>query len=125
MSEGVNYVSLSKNQLKNTLLKVLKDSSYTSNAIKWSSKFREQKEHPLDRAVWWIEWLIRNPDSADYLRSPVLQLGYIAGNGYDIIAYIIIIFVVLFCILFRIIQNAYKTVLKKTDSSSCYNKKYE
>lgn len=35
----------------------------------------------------WIEWLIRN-SNCQYLKSPVLGLGFIAGNAYDVIAFI-------------------------------------
>lgn len=39
---------------------------------------------PLERAVWWIEWILRIPD-VEYLKSPVLRLGFVAGNSFDII----------------------------------------
>lgn len=85
IGEGINYHSLTLNGVKSVLLNVLENSSYALNAKKWSAKCQDQEEKPLDRAIWWIEWLLRNPNS-DYLKSPVLRLGYIAGNAYDIIA---------------------------------------
>ncbi|XP_055315318.1 UDP-glycosyltransferase UGT5-like [Sitodiplosis mosellana] len=85
IAEGVDYLSLNHNQIRKTILKVLEDPSYSLNARKWSKRFRDQKEKPLDRAMWYIEWLIRNPD-CEYLKSPVLRLGFTIGNSYDIIA---------------------------------------
>lgn len=49
-----------------------------------SARFRDQKEKPLDRAIWWINWALRNPEP-DHMTSPVLKLGFIRANCYDII----------------------------------------
>lgn len=87
ISEGVDYFTLSANQIKTKILKVLEDPSYALNAKNWSARYRDQKEKPLDRAIWWIEWLIRNPN-CDHLKSPVHRLGFIAGNAYDIIVFV-------------------------------------
>lgn len=102
ISEGIDYLSLNKDDTKKTLLKVLEEPSYALNATKWSARFRDQKEKPLERAVWWIEWVLRNPNS-DYLKSPVLQQGFIIGNAYDIIATITIIITVLLVVLFKLL----------------------
>lgn len=87
MAEGINYINLNTADIKSTLLKVIGNASYSINAKKVSQKYRDQKEKPLDRAVWWIEWVLRNPD-AENLRSPVLRLGYAVGNSFDILAFI-------------------------------------
>lgn len=102
IAEGIDYLSLNKDDTKKTLLKVLEEPSYTLNATKWSARFRDQKKKPLDRAVWWIEWLLRNPNS-DFLKSPVLRLGFIIGNSYDIIAIITIFITILLAILIKLI----------------------
>lgn len=74
--------------IKEKLHALLYNPKYFENAKKLSARFRDQKEKPLDRAVWWIEWLLRNPNANEFLRSPVLRLGYIVGNSYDVIAII-------------------------------------
>ena len=102
IAEGVDYLSLNHNETRDTILTVLESPSYSLNARKWSKRFRDQKEKPLDRAVWWIEWLIRNPD-CEYLKSPVLRLGFIIGNSYDIIAVITIMTTVLLVALTKLI----------------------
>lgn len=86
--------------IKDKLQKILEDPKYEKNAKMISARFRDQKEKPLDRAIWWIEWLIRNPN-ADFIKSPVLPLGFIVGNSYDIIA---IVSIVLILILFLVVR---------------------
>lgn len=50
-----------------------------------SLRFRDQPEKPIDRAVWWVNWVLRNPNP-EHILSPVLKLGFIRSNGYDILA---------------------------------------
>lgn len=116
ISEGVDYSSLSLNQMKNVLKKVLETESYARNAKKWSERFRDQKEKPLDRAIWHVEWVIRNPN-CDYLISPVHRLGFIASNAYDIIACITLILMILTVITIKIGCYLLKTMFTKEKSS--------
>lgn len=68
-----------------------------------SKLFRDQKERPIERAVWWIEWAIRNPN-AHYIKSPVLELGSIKGNCYDLIAFLVLTPLLLYLILTRLFK---------------------
>ncbi|KAG4074540.1 hypothetical protein HA402_005605 [Bradysia odoriphaga] len=103
MAEGIDYYhSLNRQNIKNALVKVLENPSYRENSQKWSALFRDQKEKPLDRAVWWIEWALRNPN-CEHLTSPVHRLGFIAANSYDIVAVVTLciavwLFVLIKCI---------------------------
>lgn len=90
--------------IKEKLTKVLEDPTYRKNVMKLSKRFKDQKEKPIDRAVWWVEWVLRNPN-ADYLRSPVLRLGLIVGNAYDLIASVTLIFIIFFFIAMKIFWN--------------------
>lgn len=87
MAEGLNYINLNTADIKLTLLKVIGNASYSINAKIVSQQYRDQKETPLERAVWWIEWVLRNPN-VEHLRSPVLRLGYFVGNSFDILAFV-------------------------------------
>lgn len=50
-----------------------------------SRLLRDQSEKPIERAVWWIEYVIRNPD-ASHLRTPTIELGFIRSNSLDLYA---------------------------------------
>lgn len=94
IGDNLDYYSLSHNNTKKTLQKLLEDPKYTVNVRKLSALVRDQKEDPLDRAIWWIEWLLRHPN-IDNLESPVQTLGYVAGNSLDVIAFATIITLIL------------------------------
>lgn len=107
IAECLDFYSLSYNDTKETIQKVLEDPKYTNNARKISVVFKDQKERPLDRAIWGIEWLLRNPN-VDGLQSHVHKLGYIAGHSIDIIAFATIIFILQIIILCKLLHYVYK-----------------
>lgn len=110
MAEGINYINLNTADIKSTLLKVIGNTNYKINAKQVSKQYRDQKEKPLDRAVWWIEWVLRN--DVEYLRSPVLRLGYFVGNSFDILAFIFFIVFLLLCFLIVIFFTFFYLIKK-------------
>ncbi len=100
VGEQLNFRTLTTEKLVDKLKLVLEDPKYAENAKELSARFRDQKETPIERAVWWSEWLIRNPN-CEHLKSPVLRLGFIAGNSYDVIAAISIVAFIILWIAFK------------------------
>lgn len=98
VSECVHFPTFTTADLKAKLLKVLTDPNYSRRMKLRSQRLRDQPEKPIDRAVWWVEYLMRNPD-ASHLRPPTVQLGFIKANCLDWYA---ILFVVLFGIIYSI-----------------------
>lgn len=107
--------------IKEKLQKVLEDPKYADNAKKLSARFRDQKEKPLDRAVWWIEWLLRNPN-ADYLKSPVLRLGIFTGNSFDLIVFITLVSLIIFIVLIKLIVSYTRQIFQDTNQSANHPK---
>ncbi|XP_026735437.1 UDP-glucuronosyltransferase 2B31-like [Trichoplusia ni] len=60
---------------KNTLLKVIGDDSYRQNIIKLRSLMRDEVQTPLERAVWWTEYVLRH-GGAKHLRSPAANISW-------------------------------------------------
>lgn len=89
--------------ITNKLQTILENPKYMKNAKLVSAMFRDQKEKPLDRAIWWIEWLIRN-SNADHMKSPVNRLGFIVGNSYDVIAIVSLMFGLILYLGFKLIM---------------------
>lgn len=69
-----------------------------------SNRFRDQKEKPLDRAVWWVEWVLRHP-SPDHIISPVVKLGFIAGNCLDIYLFFIAVLLIIIYITMKLLSK--------------------
>lgn len=87
-----------------------------------SKRFRDQMTKPLDRAVWWIEWAIRNPNP-EHLKSPVLKLGDFAGNSYDVLLTILIGIGIFMFILYKIVKRILVLLFKTRASDESIAKK--
>lgn len=121
VGEELEFATLTTQNIIDKLEAVLENPKYSENAAQLSARFQDQKETPIERAVWWAEWLIRNPN-CDYLKSPVLKLGFIGGNSYDVIAVISIAIFVILWIVVKSVLSLFKLFFGATELKSTYSK---
>jgi glucuronosyltransferase len=112
LAEEVDFMTTTSEIIRNTVLKVLETPKYKENSQLVSKRFRDQKEKPIDRAVWWIEWVIRNPD-ASHLQSPVQILGSFRANNYDVLLISFLLVIVTTVYLTRCMSQPSKIPAKK------------
>ena len=91
----------------------------------------DQPIHPLDRAVWWMEYLLRHPNHEDQFRSSSED---VAGWQYfwNIVPLLVVVIIIIYSIIIysiNIIAAAYKRIgspnmiKHKTISKYLYEKK--
>ncbi|KAL7730660.1 hypothetical protein ACLKA6_003437 [Drosophila palustris] len=74
--------SLSATALQDKILELLSNESYTQ-AVRLKSKlYKDQKDTPLERAIWWTEYVLRHK-GAPHLRSASRDLNFLQLNGLD------------------------------------------
>lgn len=88
----LNFLDLNSKNFKNAIEEVIKNPKYKQNIQLRSQRFRDQKEKPLERAVWWCEYVMRNKN-VDHLRTPNCNLGLIGSSLLDM--QILILFVII------------------------------
>lgn len=82
----LNYETLTQQDIEGALREILGNPKYKSNANKRSSLFRDQPEKPLQRAIFWCEWLMRHPnDYSEIQLTRVAELGWVAANNFDVL----------------------------------------
>ena len=57
----LEWHGMTEEKLETALLEVLTNPEYQSSVDRLSSLILDQPQHPLDRSVWWLEYLIRHP----------------------------------------------------------------
>lgn len=80
---------MSADTLSNEIRQIMTEPSYQENIKIISNVFRDQKETPLERAVWWVEWLIRNPN-ANHMRS-IADFNFIQLQSIDVLGFIFVV----------------------------------
>ena len=104
VGETIRFHHLSEENLYKAIQKVLNDPSYKDKATELGSLLVDQIDKPLDRAVWWIEHLIRHPSLATHMKSPVHNLTWYQYYLLDVLGLIgAALFTVLF-IIYKIIM---------------------
>lgn len=74
----------------NVLDEALSNSTYSEVAKKLSRLYRDRAEHPLDRAVYWIEYVIRH-NGAKHMQSPGVDFNMLQHYSIDVLAFISIV----------------------------------
>ncbi|XP_028362291.1 UDP-glucuronosyltransferase 2B31-like isoform X1 [Phyllostomus discolor] len=100
----LDFNTMSSADLLNALKTVINDPSYKENAMKLSRIHHDQPIKPLDRAVFWIEFVMRHK-GAKHLRPASYDLTWFQYHSLDVIGFLLAcvataILVVTKCVLF-------------------------
>lgn len=95
----LDYLTLSTASIENGIREVLTNTKYSSIAQERSSLFRDQLEKPLDRAIFWIEWVMRHKNNYNPINLPVKKLGNFIFNSGDIITFVVGVLALFFSLL--------------------------
>ncbi|XP_034364932.1 UDP-glucuronosyltransferase 2B1-like [Arvicanthis niloticus] len=100
----VDFNTLSDTDLLSALKTVINDPSYKQNAMRLSRIHHDQPMKPLDRAIFWIEYVMRNK-GAKHLRPALHDLSWFQYHSLDVIGFLLVcvvavVFIITKCCLF-------------------------
>ncbi|KFO28211.1 UDP-glucuronosyltransferase 2B31 isoform X1 [Fukomys damarensis] len=112
----LDFITMTRTDLLNALETVIDDPSYKENAMRLSRIHHDQPVKPLDRAVFWIEFVMRH-GGAKHLRVAAHDLSWFQYHSLDVIGFLLacvatVIFIITKCCLFCY-QKLAKTGKKK------------
>ncbi|XP_069314166.1 UDP-glucuronosyltransferase 2B4-like isoform X1 [Eulemur rufifrons] len=84
----VDFNTLSSTDLLNALKTVINDPMYKNNAMKLSRIHHDQPMKPLDRAIFWIEFVMRHK-GAKHLRVAAHDLTWFQYHSLDVIGFLL------------------------------------
>ncbi len=88
---------------------IVSNPKYRQRAQKLSSLYRDRPEHPLDKAAFWIEYVIRHDGAFGHLQSPAVHLNFLQYYMVDVVAFINVVLVVVV----KIVAFLSKKLLRK------------
>uniref|UniRef100_A0A336MEL0 CSON000515 protein n=1 Tax=Culicoides sonorensis TaxID=179676 RepID=A0A336MEL0_CULSO len=101
----LDVFTLKRDEFKAALLEILENPKYYENAQRRAHVFQDQKEKPLERAVFWLEWAMRHKNDFHIIQSPVQIIGDFIGNGYDVMLFGLAIVTVFTLMIFKCYQK--------------------
>ncbi|KAI7811924.1 UDP-glucuronosyltransferase 2A1-like [Triplophysa rosa] len=109
----VDVAELDRTSFSQALEEVLYNTSYRQNMGRLSRLHHDQPMKPLDRAVFWIEFVMRN-GGAPHLRTQSFRMSWIAYHSLDVI-FTLLIISAMFCFLIYLLIRylCLKIVFKK------------
>ncbi|KAL5291059.1 hypothetical protein ACFFRR_010461 [Megaselia abdita] len=122
--QGFSQTISSIKELSQAIESLLKSNSFKTKVVNQSKLFKSGESKPLDKAIWWIEHVLANPDLV--FKSPADDRFFIIQNSLDIYCFFVSLFVLF---LFNFIYNlrkaksAKKTAKKEAKLSKLKTKK--
>ncbi|XP_055616030.1 UDP-glucosyltransferase 2-like [Toxorhynchites rutilus septentrionalis] len=89
--------------LVDAVQEIMTEKRYQKNMADLSGMFRDQKEHPLDRAIWWVEWVLRHPNST-ILQSNGVNINWIVKYSFDVIVPLVLLGVLVFSMILKSVK---------------------
>ncbi|KAK4872335.1 hypothetical protein RN001_014364 [Aquatica leii] len=106
---SLDYHTLNKEQLKIAIIEVITNPIYRNTITRLSNLAEDNPMTGLERAVWWIEYVIRHNGTA-HLRSPALDIPWYQYYLLDVIAILLIAFGLLRFLIYYIAHQFIKII---------------
>ncbi|XP_055535915.1 UDP-glycosyltransferase UGT5-like [Wyeomyia smithii] len=106
----LDYQNITEEIVLSSIKQILEDSSFRENALKASAHFREHSMKPLDKAVYYIEYVLRNDGGIANLRTGALRLNFWQRHLVDVVLCLATLCLVLVTAIATLIQ----IILRKT-----------
>ncbi|KAL3288266.1 hypothetical protein HHI36_002714 [Cryptolaemus montrouzieri] len=103
MAETVLPESVTRELLRDTIMKVANDEKYRMKAQELRSIFLDQPRTGLQEIVWWCEYVIRHK-GAQHLRSPSADISFYEFYMLDVLAVILITLFLTYVVLRKIVR---------------------
>ncbi|XP_046993668.1 UDP-glucosyltransferase 2-like isoform X2 [Schistocerca americana] len=105
----LDFKSITKEKMLQTIQTVLGDKSYQENMKRYSAIYREHQGTSLENAVWWVEYVIRH-QGAPHLRSAALDLHWWQLLLLDVIAFILAVAATVAFVLYKVMRRLVSAV---------------
>ncbi|XP_027693153.1 2-hydroxyacylsphingosine 1-beta-galactosyltransferase [Vombatus ursinus] len=103
----LEWKSMTEQDLYEALVKVINDPSYRARAQKLSEIHKDQPSHPVNRTVYWIDYILRH-NGANHLQAAVHRISFYQYFLLDIVFVLSLGAALLYFVLTRMVKFTYK-----------------
>ncbi|NWX21017.1 UD11 glucuronosyltransferase, partial [Aegotheles bennettii] len=86
----LNILEMTSKDISNALKAVITDKTYKENIKRMSDLHLDRPIHPLDLAVYWVEFVMRHK-GAPHLRPAAHDLNWVQYHSLDVIAFLLVV----------------------------------
>ncbi|XP_023293697.2 UDP-glucosyltransferase 2-like [Lucilia cuprina] len=79
---------ITKESFKSSIMELLTNDRYTKRVQQLSKRYRDQPQTPLEKAIYWIEYVLRH-EGAVHMRNPGVDLNYFQQYNLDVFAILV------------------------------------
>ncbi|XP_043968066.1 UDP-glucuronosyltransferase 2A2-like [Gambusia affinis] len=109
VAKVLDYGTVNKDVFLEALKEVLYEPSYREKMKELSSLHRDQPMKPLDRAMFWIEFVMRHKGAA-HLRTESYKMSMIQYHSVDVLAFLLAIILLLLTVFISVVKFLWKRV---------------
>ncbi|XP_043483367.1 UDP-glucosyltransferase 2-like [Leptopilina heterotoma] len=102
MGIRIDYGEITEKSLDNALEGILNNPSYREAAKYESKVFQDRPLQPMESAIFWIEYILRN--GKDSLKSPAIHLHWWQASLADVYSFLLFFFFLIIYLLYLIIK---------------------
>ncbi|GCB75090.1 hypothetical protein scyTo_0018171 [Scyliorhinus torazame] len=110
----INIATLQSSDLLQTINEVINNASYRDNMQKLSALHRDQPESPMERAIFWIEYVARHKGAA-HLRSESYRLPWYVYHCVDVIFFLLSLFLIVTMLTVLLLKKVYNAARRKKE----------
>ena len=104
VAEILKWKDITEESLFAVIQTVLNDANYAEKANKFGGLLKDQINKPLDRTIWHLEHLIRNPNLIEHMRPPVHDLYWFQYFMLDVLMFLISGVVLIIYIIYKLLK---------------------
>ena len=108
----LDWTKLTTPQLIEAINTAMYDEKMRSNMETMHQLFTDQKESPLEKAVWWVEYVIRHK-GAHFLKPHSMDLWWFQYQLWDVILFILMIVIIVSYIFWKCCSCCCRQCFKK------------
>ncbi len=111
IAEQLAIKDLTSASLTEKIGQLLSDGKYKRNILAASKVFKDQKDTPLERGLWWIEWALRN-HNAVHFKSSSADLNFIQIQSIDVIALLSLVLVAMVLVVVVVLRKFVNLIIR-------------